>query len=97
MTTRKTAARPSKARGAGHPIERPHVSGDGEQTAGGTAERTPRAPGRPPAAGEPRDVRLEVRVTQSEHAAILAAGGSEWVRRVIGEALVAATGGTRTG
>ena len=83
----KAAARPSKARGDGHPIERPHVSGDGEQTTGGTAERTPRPPGRPPAAGEPRAVRLEVRVTQSEHAAILAAGGSEWVRGLVKKAL----------
>ena len=47
---------------------------------------TPRV-GRPPAAGEPRDVELRVRVTRSEREAILAAGGSEWVRRVIGEAL----------
>ncbi len=50
-------------------------------------EPTPRPVGRPPATGEPRDARIELRVTRSEHAAIIAAGGSEWVRRLIRAAL----------
>jgi len=43
--------------------------------------------GRPPAAGEPRSERVELRVTRSEHDAIIAAGGSEWVRGLVREAL----------
>lgn len=52
--------------------------------------------GRPAVAGEPRNVRLEVRVTADERARIEAAAGhghaSEWVRRVVLAALRAEMG-----
>ena len=57
---------------------------------------TTRPVGRPPAAGEPRSERVELRVTRSEHDAIIAAGGSEWVRGLVREALNGATKGTKT-
>ena len=60
----------------------PSREGESRQTSR-PEEPTPRPAGRPPAVGEPRSARLALRLTPSELAAIMTAGGSTWVRQVV--------------
>lgn len=47
---------------------------------------TPRKPGRPPEAGEPRDNIIRVRATAEELEQFEALGGASWLRRVLRQA-----------